>query len=482
MENTVYDVAVIGAGVIGAMTARELMRAQLSVCLLEKENDVSAGASKANSGIIHGGFDPEPGTLKARLNTEGVPLLYRAAEELHVPHRQNGSLVAAFGAEEERTLDELLARGQKNGIPGLRLLTGDEARALEPALSPAVTRALLAPNAGIISPYALTIAAAGNAIDNGAVLLRRFAVCAIRRDGEQAPFTVTSADGRQVRARFLVNCAGAYADRIAAMAGDGFFTIVPRAGEYLLLDHSAGHTVSHTVFQVPTKNGKGVLVTPTADGELLLGPTATPVDAPEDTETTADGLAAVRQLAQKSVPGLDLRAVITAFCGVRASEGHGDFLVQRSGRVPGLIHAAAIDSPGLTSCVAIARRVVALLAESGLTLTPNAAFCGERADMYAFSRLNDEEKDAFIRQHPAYGRIVCRCEQISEGEIRAALRREPRPLDMDGVKRRTRAGMGRCQGGFCTPHVMRLLAEESGIPEDEITKHGGASAMLTGKL
>ena len=194
MENKIYDVVVIGAGVIGAMTARELMRAQLSVCLLEKENDVSAGASKANSGIIHGGFDPEPGTLKARLNAEGVPLLYRAAKELHVPHRQNGSLVAAFGAEEERTLDELLARGQKNGIPGLRLLTGDEARALEPALSPAVTRALLAPNAGTISPYALTIAAAGNAIDNGAVLLRRFAVCAIRRDGEQAPFTVTSAD------------------------------------------------------------------------------------------------------------------------------------------------------------------------------------------------------------------------------------------------------------------------------------------------
>ncbi len=475
-----FDVAIIGAGVVGALTARELTRYRLSVCLLEKENDVAMGASKANSGIIHGGFDPEPGTLKAKLNARGVPLLYKAAEELHVPHKNNGSMVLAFSKEEDAVIDELYARGLKNGISGMDILTGAEARRLESNLSDQVTKALLVTNAGIICPYALTIAAAGNAMDNGAELYTNYAVQTIAKTADG--FQIGAADGRQITARYLVNCAGGHADTIAALAGDRSFEILPRAGEYMLLDKSEGNTVSHTIFQVPTVNGKGVLVTPTADGNLLLGPTAERVQTPESTETTAAGLEAVATLARKSVPGVNTRAVITSFSGVRSSEKNGDFIIRESEQVKGLIHAAAIDSPGLSSATAIAEYIVELLHGSGLKLQENPAFDGTRVDTHAFRKLSDEEKDAFIKQNPAYGRIICRCETISEGEILDALRRNPKATDIDGVKRRTRAGMGRCQGGFCMPYVMRLIEKETGKPMTEITKKGGSSNAVTSRL
>lgn len=475
-----FDVAIIGAGVVGALTARELTRYRLSVCLLEKENDVAMGASKANSGIIHGGFDPEPGTLKAKLNARGVPLLYKAAEELHVPHKNNGSMVLAFSKEEDAVIDELYARGQKNGIGGMDILTGAEARRLESNLSDQVTKALLVTNAGIICPYALTIAAAGNAMDNGAELYTNYAVQTITKTA--GCFQIGAADGRQITARYLVNCAGGHADTIAALAGDRSFEILPRAGEYMLLDKSEGNTVSHTIFQVPTANGKGVLVTPTADGNLLLGPTAERVQTPESTETTAAGLEAVATLARKSVPSVNTRAVITSFSGVRASEKNGDFIIRESEQVKGLIHAAAIDSPGLSSAAAIAEYIVELLHGSGLKLQENPAFDGTREDTHAFRKLSDEEKDAFIKQNPAYGRIICRCETVSEGEILDALRRNPKATDIDGVKRRTRAGMGRCQGGFCMPYVMCLIEKETGKPMTEITKKGGSSHAVTGRL
>ena len=475
-----FDVAIIGAGVVGALTARELTRYRLSVCLLEKENDVAMGASKANSGIIHGGFDPEPGTLKAKLNARGVPLLYKAAEELHVPHKNNGSMVLAFSKEEDAVIDELYARGLKNGISGMAILTGAEARRLESNLSDQVTKALLVTNAGIICPYALTIAAAGNAMDNGAELYTNYAVQTITKTADG--FQIGAADGRQVTARYLVNCAGGHADTIAALVGDRSFEILPRAGEYMLLDKSEGNTVSHTIFQVPTANGKGVLVTPTADGNLLLGPAAARVQTPESTETTAAGLEAVATLARKSVPSVNTRAVITSFSGVRASEKNGDFIIRESEQVKGLIHAAAIDSPGLSSAAAIAEYIVELLHGSGLKLQENPAFDGTRVDTHAFRKLSDEEKDAFIKQNPAYGRIICRCETVSEGEILDALRRNPKATDIDGVKRRTRAGMGRCQGGFCMPYVMRLIEKETGKPMTEITKKGGSSNAVTGRL
>ncbi len=508
-----YDVAIIGAGVIGGMVARELSRYHLSVCLLEKENDVAMGASRANSGIIHGGYDPEPGTLKAEMNTRGIGLLYQAARELNVHYKNNGSLVCAFGtAEEERVLDALYRRSFQNGIDCVKLISGDEARALEPNLSDKVSKALYVPNAGIICPYDLTIAAVGNAMDNGVTLLRNFEVAQIQSvianqsadwcGGSHHPehaapgdpstplrcaqddsgFTLTAADGQAVECTYLVNCAGGYADHIAAMAGDGFFTVIPRSGEYMLLDKAEGSRVNHTVFQVPSKDGKGILVTPTVDGNLLTGPTAIPVAAPDSTETTADGLAMVSRLAAKSVPSINFRQVITSFSGVRSSEKGGDFIIQPSDKVQNLVHVAAIDSPGLTASVAIAKKAVGILETLGLSLEEKPDWNGHRENTRAFREMSDEEKNAYIQENPAYGKIVCRCETVSEGEMRDAIRRNPPAFDIDGVKRRTRGGMGRCQGGFCSPYVMKLIAQEQGLKMEDVTKCGQGSNPLTGKL
>ncbi|MBQ4578147.1 MAG: NAD(P)/FAD-dependent oxidoreductase [Clostridia bacterium] len=475
----VYDVLIVGAGVIGAMAARELSRYELSVCLLEKENDVACGSTKANSGIIHGGFDPEPDTLKAKLNTAGVPLLYEAARQLHVPHINNGSLVCAFGPDEEPMVDALYHRGIENGIGQLQVVSGDEARQLEPALSPAVTKALWVPTAGIICPYELTIAAVGNAMDNGVALRRNFKVSAMAKTDV---FTLTAESGETVQGRMVLNCAGGYSDAIARMAGDDFFTIIPRAGEYLLLDKAEGSRVKRTIFQIPSKEGKGILVSPTVDGNLLTGPTASRVETPESRDITPDGLAQIQRLASRSVPSVDFRQVVTSFTGVRSSEAGGDFILQPSGNLPGLIHAGAIDSPGLTCCVSIARELVRLLADNGLVLSEKAHWDGTREDPHAFRHMDDEAQDAYIQANPDFGRIVCRCETVSEGEIRAAIRRNPRALDVDGVKRRTRSGMGRCQGGFCGPYIMRLLSEELGVPMETITKNGAGSNLLTGRI
>ena len=477
----IYDVLIVGAGVIGGMLARELSRYELSVCLLEKENDVATGASKANSGIVHGGYDPEPGTLKAKLNTEGVELLFEAARDLHVPIVRNGSMVCAFGSQEEHALlQKLYDRGFENGIAGHTLLTGDQARAIEPNLSKEVSMALHVPNAGIVGPYELTIAAVGNAMDNGVELRRNFEVTSIEKNEDI--FTVGAADGNTAQGKFLVNCAGGYSDKIAALAGDGFYTITPRAGEYMLLDKAEGSRVSHTLFQCPTKEGKGILVSPTAHGNLLVGPTATKVATPDSKDTTPEGLSQVEKLAAKSVPSVNFRQVITSFTGVRATGSTGDFVLEASKKVPGFIQAGAVESPGLTCCVSIAKYLVELMKGEGLTLVEKSNWDGTRVDTHAFEHMNDEEKDAFIKENPAYGKIICRCEMISEGEILDAIHRNPAALDMDGVKRRTRGGMGRCQGGFCGPYVMDLISRELGIPMEDVTKNGGASKMVMGRI
>lgn len=476
----IYDVVIVGAGVIGGMLARELSKYQLSVCMLEKENDVAIGASRANSGIVHGGYDPVPGTLKAKLNSEGVELLFAATKELHVPCKRNGSMVCAFSAAEEPLLEELYQQGQDNNIPGLKILSGDEARIIEPHLSEAVTKVLHVTNAGIVCPYELTVAAIGNAMDNGVTLLRNFAVSGISRENDV--FTVTASSGEQVKSKYLVNCAGGYSDKIAQMAGDNFFTIIPRAGEYMLLDKVEGSRVSHTLFQCPTVDGKGILVSPTVDGNLLVGPTAVKVDTPESNDTTPKGLSDVQRLAAKSVPTVNFRQVITSFTGVRASEKNGEFILKASESVPGLVHAGAIDSPGLTCCVSIAKYLLNILKEQGLTLSEKENWDGTRQDPHAFRKMNDEDKNAYIQDHPEYGKIVCRCETVSEGEILHAIRSNPKALDVDGVKRRTRSGMGRCQGGFCGPYVMELLAREMNVPMETITKNGGESRMVLGRI
>lgn len=476
----VYDVAIVGAGVIGGMLAREMSKYQLSVVLLEKENDVAMAASRANSGIVHGGYDPVPGTMKAKLNAEGVELLFEAAKQLHVPYKRNGSMVCAFSSEEEPMIDELYQQGQENGIPGLKILSGDEARVLEPNLSDKVTKVLHVTNAGIICPYDLTIAAIGNAMDNGVALIRNFKVTSISR--EMDSFAITAASSEEVHSRFLVNCAGGYSDVVAKMAGDDFFTIIPRAGEYMLLDKAEGGRVSHTLFQCPTVEGKGILVSPTVDGNLLVGPTAKVVATPDSDDTTSNGLAEVERLAAKSVPTVNFRQVITSFSGVRASTKGGEFILKASEQVPGLIHAGAIDSPGLTCCVSIAKYLVNLLSASGLNLALKADWNGVRENPHAFREMSDEDKNAYIGQHPEFGKIVCRCETVTEGEIVQAIRMNPPAWDVDGVKRRTRSGMGRCQGGFCGPYVMELISRELGIPMEEVTKFGGNSRMVLGRI
>ena len=474
-----YDVAIIGGGVIGSMLARQLSKYQLKICVLEKENDVAMGASKANSGIVHGGFDPEPGTLKAALNSVGVEKLFTVAKELNAPIKRNGSLVCAFGADEESAINELYERGIKNGINGMSVISGDEARKLEPALSPEVTLALHVPTAGIVCPYELTLAAIGNAMDNGVKLIRNFKVASIKKSEN---FTITSEKGENVTAKFVVNCAGAYSDKIAAMIGDDFFKIIPRAGEYMLLDKTAGSIVSHTIFQVPSKEGKGILVSPTVDGNLLTGPTAGVVESPLSTETTHEGLKTVEKLSKKSVPSVNFRKVITSFSGVRSSEKNGDFIIKISEKAENFLNLAAIDSPGLTCSVSIADYAVEILSKNGLALNEKADFNPNRPDPHAFKKMTDEEKDAFIKKNPTYGRIVCRCEGVSEGEIRAAVTTNPKALDIDSVKRRTRSGMGRCQGGFCMPYVMRIISEETGIPMEKITKKGEGSEQLIGRI
>ena len=437
-------------------------------------------ASKANSGIIHGGFDPEPDTLKAKLNVEGVEKLFSTAKMLNVPIKRNGSFVCAFGSDEDETIKKLYERGIKNGVKGMEILSGDKARELEPQLSGEITSVLFVPTAGIVCPYELTIASMGNAMDNGAELKVNFEIAEISK--QDGVFVIKSSQGDTIKAKYLVNCAGGFSDKISRIAGDNSFEIIPRAGEYLLLDKTEGIKVSHTVFQVPSKEGKGILVSPTVDGNLLTGPTACVVESPESKQTTQKGIDTVIKLAAKSVPSVNFRSVITSFSGVRSSEKNGDFIIKASDKTENLVNVAAIDSPGLSSCVAIAEYAVDILKSKGLELNENPDFNGNRENPHLFREMNDEEKNQYIKAHPEYGKIVCRCETVSEGEIRAAIKRNPPACDIDGVKRRTRSGMGRCQGGFCGPYVMKLIAEENKIAKESVTKNGKNSEMVIGKI
>ena len=468
-----YDAAIIGGGVVGGLLARELSRYRLSVVILEKEQDVAMGASKANSGIVHAGFDAKPNTKKALLNVRGCAMMPRVAEELGVPYRNNGSLVVAQDEDSLAAVQELYQRGIANGVPNLTVLDEAGLKALAPAVKGSA--ALYAPSAGIVCPYSLAIAAIGNAMDNGAELRRGFAV--ERIEAVENGYRLSAAEER-VEARYVVNAAGAHADDVARLVGDDYFTITPRAGEYLLLDKAAGCVVEQTVFGAPSKMGKGILVSPTTHGNLLLGPTAADVEDKENKSTTYDGLQQVVTGAGRMVDGIPLNKVITSFCGLRSTPDRYDFIIEPSHTVPRFLHLAGIESPGLTASPAIAEYAVGLLGEMGLPLEKKADFNPIRKPMDSFRRLSDKEKNEVIRRDSRYGRVVCRCEQVTEGEIVEAIRRHPGATDTDGVKRRTRGGMGRCQGGFCQPVVAEILARELGVPLTAVTKSGGASRLL----
>ena len=471
------DAVIVGAGVVGGLIARELTRQGLSVTILERRSDVAMGATRANSAIVHAGFDAKEGSLKARLNVRGSEMMEDVARELGVRYRRCGSLVVAFSEEEVDTLRTLLLRGEKNGVKGLKILTREEVLALEPNIGEGVVAALHAPTGAIVCPYELCIAAIGNAMDNGAELCRNFEVTAIERTGEG--FRLTSSQGESIEGRLVINCAGAYSDEVAKMAGAGSFTVHPRKGEYLLLDRECGDTVGRTIFRCPTKMGKGILVTPTVDGNLLLGPTAEDMEDKEDTSTGALGLATVRRLAAEQVRGIDFRKIITSFAGLRSVGSTGDFIIDMP--ISDFVNVAAIESPGLSSAPAIAEYVAELLKQAGVKLSPRADFDPVRTPSHAFRDADIDEKNRMIASRPDYAHMICRCETVSEGEIVDAIRRNPGAVDVDGVKRRTRATMGRCQGGFCTPYIAEILARELGIPYETVTKSGGASYLNVGR-
>ena len=472
-----FDVIVIGGGVIGGTILRELTKYQISVCLLEKENDVCMGQSKANSGIVHAGFDAATGSLKAKFNVLGNKMMPAYAKELGVKYENNGSLVVAFSNEELNTLEALKKRGEENGVENMEILNQEQLRAIEPNVSDEALGALYAKTGGIICPYGLTIAAIGNAMDNGARLYTDFEVVAISKN--ESVFTVKAADRREVEGKLVIDCAGLASGKIAAMAGDDTITVKGRKGEYILLDRESGDFVSHTLFFTPTEKGKGILVTQTADRNILLGPTSEEIED-GSTDTTAKGLSFVIEKVNMMSKRPPLFNTITSFCGVRAYSDRHDFIIEESKKVNGLILCAGIESPGLTSAPAIAKYVVEELVGAKLSLTENPNFNGTRAPEYFFKDLSIEEKNAIIRKDASYGKIICRCEQITEGEILRAIRENPPAKNIDAVKRRTRAGMGRCQGGFCQPYVAELIAKEQGIPLEKVTKSGKGSKLLTG--
>ncbi len=470
----IYDVAVVGAGVIGSLIARELSRYEVNVALIEKCNDMAMGTSKANSAIVHAGFDAKPGTLKAKFNVKGTAMMPELCKTLGVPFKPVGSLVVAFSDDEMQTLNELLERGKANGVPNLEIYDAAKLREVEPSVSDSAKGALWAPSAGIVCPYELTIAAAENAVVNGTEFIRNFGVSEIEFNGTN--FTLSNGV-KTVEARYIVNAAGVFCDEVAALIGDTSVHTVPRKGEYMLCDKSVGSLAKHTIFQCPSKMGKGILVTPTVDGNLLIGPSALDIEDKTDVSTTSVALADILTAAKKSVPSLTTREVITSFAGLRAHCDRDDFIIEPSEKNDRFINVAGIESPGLSSAPAIAEYTAKMLADA-INAKEKSNFKPERAEPVRFRHMSNAERKALIENNPAYGRIICRCETVTEGEILDAIHAPAGARDVDGVKRRTRAGMGRCQGGFCGSKVVELLARELGVEINEITKFGGDSKIL----
>ena len=476
-----YDVLIIGGGVTGSAIARELSRYDLKTALFEKGEDVCSGTSKANSGIAHAGFDAAPGSLKAKMNIRGSQMMEELSRKLDFPYKRNGSLVLCFDEKDRPRLEKLLQQGKENGVEGLEILEKKELLALEPALSEEVVCALHAPTGGIVCPFKLTIALAENAAVNGVEFHLNEGVKRVQ-PGTVEGYTVETGKGTY-ETRIVVNAAGLYGDEIHNQVSGEKLHITPRKGEYCLMDKKVGQLVSHTIFQMPTAMGKGVLVTPTVHGNLMVGPTATDISDKEGVDTTAEGLDEVLKKAALSVKSLPRGVTITSFAGLRAHEDHDDFILGEVKDAPGFFDAVGIESPGLTSAPAIgewmAEKIVEKLRKTQ-KVEEKKAFQETRKDIPNIASMDQAEAAALIAENPAYGTIICRCEKVTEGEIIDAIRRPLGARSLDGIKRRTRAGMGRCQAGFCSTKVMDILARELGIPLEEVTKAGGASRMLTG--
>ena len=477
-----YDVAIIGAGVIGSAIARELSKYQADVCVIERDEDVCNGTSKANSAIIHAGFDATPGSLKASLNVRGNAMMDKLAKDLDIPFKRNGSLVVCTKNQNRADLEALLEKGIKNGVPNLRIVEREELIKMEPNLSDDVSCALFAPTGGIVCPFHMTMAFAENAYTNGVSFFLNTNVTVIRKTGESYLIETVHTDTGEremFTAKVVINAAGVYADTINNMVSEHKLHITARKGEYCLLDKDAGTHVAHTIFQLPSKMGKGVLVTPTVHGNLLVGPTAVDVENKEAVNTTQEGLDALGRTASLSVKNIPMRQVITSFAGLRAHEAGNDFVIGEAPDAKGFINAAGIESPGLSSAPAIGEMVAGMVKDL-LFLSEKKDFIATRKGILHPETLTMEERNKLIAEHPEYGNIICRCEMITEGEIMDAIHRPLGARSLDAVKRRTRAGMGRCQAGFCSPRTMEILEREVPMSMYDITKNGVGGAIVIG--
>lgn len=477
MKEMYYDAAIIGGGVIGCAIARELARYDLKVCLVEREEDVCSGTSKANSAIVHAGYDASPGSLKAKFNLEGSLMMEDLSKELDFSFQRNESLVLCLSEEDVPAMHQLYEKGVKNGVSGLAILSGDQVRAMEPNVSERAVAALYAPTGGIVCPFGLTLALAENACDNGVEFFFNTEVNEIEKTLKG--YDLKTQEG-VFHAAYVINAAGVYADQFHNMVSDKKLTIVPRKGDYLLLDKEAGTHVSHTIFQLPGKMGKGVLVTPTVHGNLLAGPTASDVEDKEDMKTTAKEMNDIIEKAAWGVKDIPFRQVITSFSGLRAHEVGGDFVIGEVLDAPGFFDAAGIESPGLTSAPAIGIYLADLVAKKA-GAGKKADFKAARKGITDSRKLTFEERARLIAKDPRYGTIICRCEEVSEGEIVASINRTLGAVSLDGIKRRVRAGMGRCQAGFCAPKTMEILARETGKTIEEICKNRPGSNLLNGE-
>ncbi len=472
-----YDVIIIGAGVSGSAVARELSRYKIKVGVLEKEEDVCSGTSKANSGIVHAGYDAAEGSLMAKLNVRGNEMMEALARDLDIPFKRTDSLVICLHEEDRPQLQVLYERGGRNGVPGLRILEREELKDMEPNISDEACAALYAPTAGIICPFELNIAMAENAAMNGVEF--RFNTEVQDLKPTENGWEIHTSQG-VCETRYVVNAAGVYADVFHNIVSKNKIHITPRRGDYCLLDKSAGSHVGRTIFALPGKYGKGVLITPTVHGNLLVGPTAVDIEDKEGTNTTKEGLDEIIKKAGMNIKNLPMKQVITSFAGLRAHEDGHEFLIGEVEDARGFIDCAGIESPGLTSSPAIGEMVGNLLRDK-MNLEEKEDFISIRKGVLNPDTLDREQRNLLIQEKPEYGNIVCRCEMITEGEIIDAIQRPLGARSLDGVKKRTRVGMGRCQTGFCSPKTMEILARELHIPISEVTKSGGDSGIIRGR-
>ena len=469
------DVIVIGAGVMGAAVSRELSKYKLNIMVLDKENDVSNGTSKANSAIVHAGYDAKEGTLMAKYNVLGAGMYESLCKEIGAPYKNVGSYVLAFSEEERKHIEKLYQRGLTNGVPQMEILEKDEILRREPNINKNVVAALYAGSAGIVGPWEFTIKLLENAALNGTEVLVDAEVSNIEK--LQGGYKVILKDGRTFETKAVINAAGVYADKINDMVSKNHFDIHPRIGEYYVLDKVQGKLTNSVLFQCPTIMGKGILVTKTVHGNIMVGPTAEDVESKDYVGTTTHGLDDIRRQAEKTISGINYRDSIRNFTGIRAESSTGDFIIGEVSDAPNFFNIAGTKSPGLSSAPAIGVDVAKMVVEK-LGAVKKEDFKQNRPQIH-FIELSPEEKAEVIKKDPRYGRIICRCESITEGEIVDVIHRMVGARTVDGVKKRCRPGTGRCQGGFCGPRVQEILARELGKELNEIVLDKKGAYILT---